>query len=373
MSKLSDFLLGLGFGEKIVGTEKISAREVQKALLENLIIAGFLKKDNLKDALKEVFKDQKEHESGYNFLKEAILESKASNRRELSEFNSEYLLANMFEDQFFKEEIINEIFSFLNAGLAEVPKSQEARYLTNSEKLGFFEKKNPSRRQYDESWIQGGSSTEIKERLDYLQLLKQSGIDVGLIKIIAAEDQILRARRYYPRALEKDLEEIFIEPEGGKEYGNAVGEILKRRFKIKDSAMDDVNVMIVKNQPETEKDQAKNELYYEVSKNSFAKGREVFLVENISDTYVKSKAPEIIFEGVGDEISVQNKNANLINEILRDLMESRLVKFASFKERNSAAQPKSDEEDERKISPKLEILKPSARRITGSIAELSIK
>ena len=203
MSKLSESLIKLGF----------DSEEKQKALIENLYLAGYLKPESIWQALnsmqydksgKEVFRWKQGLERSFDNI---ILSLKTSGayQENPEEFKADKFIESFMEDGFFfDDQNISDMMLFLaqNAfGRSALQERSElarqewsdvhkAKYLENTKILGVFDEINPACAKHDETWIQGAARLRTKTRMTSAKKYQDHGVDLGAVRLLTGEREL---------------------------------------------------------------------------------------------------------------------------------------------------------------------------------------
>lgn len=198
MSRLSDILNKFGFDEG-----------EQIALLDDFLLAGFFDDEALQQAVNLINRnsvgekitswnvDEKEV---FNSLKTVIDEAKNT------ENPARFLQQNLFSADFFDKQDIEDFFVYLGQTAFARKQNQERneldpqawmqdqekaeRFLRNAKILGMIDEINPSKRKYDESWIQGASRARTQKRIKYLKRLQDQGTNCGIVRLLTGEREM---------------------------------------------------------------------------------------------------------------------------------------------------------------------------------------
>jgi hypothetical protein len=214
MNILSDVLTTIGFGSKVIGRgtsfeKRISAREVQKAFLENLYFAEYFESQSIWQAINLIKRENRECDfRGVKSSFEAMMEiirtcfaTKGNSRK----FNAGILLDKFSSHSaFFTSNEIKNIMVYLgrkafgrNVGqerneIQQYPWGEIHRehYMENAQKLGLIFEVKPQLQKYDETWIQGAAYFRTRTRIEYTKKLQDEGFDLGTIRILTGDREL---------------------------------------------------------------------------------------------------------------------------------------------------------------------------------------
>ncbi len=189
--------------------ESVPFRKVQSAFVRNFQIAGYFKPEFLRTQsyLMDVDIKTKTHRDqwsggiskSFKSIEEVISESEGAINPE------EFLLDNLFKEQEVADlsdafELVVRVAQSAFGRSANVERNElgvelwmeknKEEYLENAKSIGLIEEKVPSHRDYDETWIMGAARIRIKDRLEYVKKMQDSGINCGAMRLLTGEREL---------------------------------------------------------------------------------------------------------------------------------------------------------------------------------------
>ncbi len=184
-------------------------RKAQKAVINNLKIAGYFSPDFLRKQsyLIDVDPATKVHTDRWygglanvsNHIEEVVKKSVESSD------SAEFLLDNLFADQKVADlsdasEIMVRLAQSafgrdLNVERREITsqswmEENKKKYLKNAEDIGLVAEKKPAHMNYDETWIMGGGRFRMQDRIKKAKAMCDSGINCGVMRLLTGDREL---------------------------------------------------------------------------------------------------------------------------------------------------------------------------------------
>jgi hypothetical protein len=218
MSKFSLVLQNIGFKAKSTKRspqkiKKLSTSDIHQAFINNVYFAGYLKEQIIWQAINliDYNKGRKPNcpwgqnsQSAFLLIQQTLRKSGASQDNNQL-FNPKYLLKNLFAEDIFDMEDIEDFIVYLicqNAfgRVADQERNEikqenwtqtyHQKYLENANKIGLIENIDPLLSRYDESWVMGAGRYRTMTRIKHLKQIIDSGVDVGTIRLLSGNREL---------------------------------------------------------------------------------------------------------------------------------------------------------------------------------------
>jgi hypothetical protein len=179
----------------------ITAEEQHKALIENLYISKTLTPSRIWESINIMggFKNPRQTFS----LICTILENAGAFQNDLSKFNAEHVLDNLFaEERFDKQDVQDFLLYWRQFAFARGVKEERneikktdwmkdeklvAKYVENSYTLGLMTEDKATRESYHETWVMGASQPVQELRTKYLKAKQETRLETGQVRFLAGK------------------------------------------------------------------------------------------------------------------------------------------------------------------------------------------
>lgn len=214
MSKLSLALRNLGFKSKI---KQFSTADIQQAVINNIYFAGYFQEiiiwqainlinHNKRQKSDQTFEQVWGNNSKLAFLLIRKTLKKAGALQNNSQlFKAKYLLKNLFSEDIFEIEDIEDFIVYLICQNAfkrlanqerneitqeEWTKIYHQQYIENAYKIGLVKEEEPLFKEYDETWVMGCGRAGAITRIKHLKDVFDSGVNVGEVRILSGNREL---------------------------------------------------------------------------------------------------------------------------------------------------------------------------------------